>query len=247
VEGVWRERVVHTSNYHETMAVFLVLKHFVAVGKMTGVRIVRLWTDNTTVMFNVNKLRGASTLLHPLKLIARFLNLHRMEMKAVHLPGIDNGTADSLSRLARSGDYSLDPIVYRTAVDYLGVLPQVDLFANKTNCKCQRYVTLEQDGEALARDAFSLVWRDFFFFIHPPVPLILRCVRKIIQEGTRGVIVLPAWQGQVWSVLLQRITIQQVTLGKSTEVLHPGPRMLQAGTQLPPGTLLMCRVDGSIN
>jgi ribonuclease HI len=67
VEGTWQRGLLHTSNYNEMMAVFLVLKHFHRVNRLAGIRIVQLRTDNTTVMFDINKLKGAPTLLHPLK------------------------------------------------------------------------------------------------------------------------------------------------------------------------------------
>jgi hypothetical protein len=246
VEGTWQKESLHTSNYLEMMAVFLSLKHFYSIGKLTGVRIIQLRTDNTTVMYDVNKLRGAATLLHPLKMIARFLDLHQMQMTTQHIPGVDNGIADSLSRLARSGDYSLSQGVYEKGIQDLRVRPQIDLFANSANRKCVRYMTLGQDAGAVGRDAFSLDWKGYFFFIHPPIPLIPRCIRKVIQNGTKAIMVVPAWQGQPWSELLRQITLRQVDLGKSTDILQPGPHMMRAGTQLPPGTLLMCHVDGSI-
>jgi hypothetical protein len=247
VEGTWQKGLLHTSNYHEMMAVFLVLKHFHRVNRLEGIRIVQLRTDNTTVMFDINKLKGASTLLHPLKLIAQFLETQGLQMKATHVPGVDSGVADSLSRLSRSGDYSLSQIAYDRGIRILRVIPQIDLFADNTNRKCVRYMTIGHHAGAAGRDAFVQVWRGYYFFIHPPIPLILRCVRKVIQDGTQGVMVVPAWKGQPWGELLHRITLQQVDLGKSNEILHPGPHMTRAGTQLPPGTLLMCSVDGSIN
>jgi ribonuclease HI len=247
VQGIWKEETQHSSNYHEMLAVFLCLKHFLRIKKMEGVRRIMLRTDNTTVMYDVNKRRGAASLLHPLKLIMHMLESHGMEMKATHIPGVENRTADSLSRLARSGDYSLKQQTYDKAVQRLRVQPTMDLFANSINRKCQRYATTENDAGATERDAFSLAWRDSFFLSHPPIPLILRCLRKIVQDRTRGVMVVPAWLWQAWSALLQRVTIRQIEIGQAEDILQPGPQMIRTGTQLPPGTILMCLVDGSTN
>jgi hypothetical protein len=247
VHGVWKEVVPHSSNYHEMIAVFFCLQHFIRINRMKGVKRVQLLTDNTTTMYDINKKRGAATLLYPLKLVINLLERHGMEMRATHLPGIHNNTADSLSRLARSGDYSLDRSVYQKGIRHLGVTPQVDLFANKSNFKCKRYVSVENDAEAVGRDAFSQVWSDFFYLIHPPIPLILRCLRKIIQDRTEAVMIVPAWQGQPWNALLRRVTVRAVEIGYATDILHPGSRMQAIGTLLPPGTLLMCLVRGSIS
>jgi hypothetical protein len=226
------------------MAVFFCVKHFLSMGKLRDVRRIDLQTDSTTVMFNINKQRGASTLLHPLKLITNLLFKYQMQMRATHLPGVENGVADSLSRLSRSGDYSLDLHVYRKGIQILGVTPQVDLFANRQNHKCPRYVTVEKDAEAHARNAFALEWRGCCVLIHPPIPLILRCVRKVIQDQTLAVMVVPAWVGQPWSTLLSQIALRQVDLGQAKDILQPGPWMQQTGLQLPPGTLRMCLVQG---
>jgi hypothetical protein len=170
-----------------------------------------------------------------------------MQMRASHLPGVQNDIADSLSRLSRSGDYSLDQAVYLRGIRKLRVRPEIDLFANRTNRKCSRYVTAEKDADAVGRDAFSLDWRNSFFLIHPPIPIILKCLRKIIQDRTRAVLILPAWEGQSWYDLLHRVTIRFINLGRSVDILQPGSRMIANGTQLPPGTLLMCHVDGLTN
>jgi ribonuclease HI len=244
VHGKWEEEVAQTSNYHEMMAVFFCVKHFLSMGKLREVRRINLLTDSTTVMYDINRQRGAVNLLRPLQLIANLLFKHQIQMTARHLPGVENGIADSLSRLSRSGDYSLEPKVYWKGIQILGVSPQIDLFATRFNKKCQRYVSLETDAEAAGRDAFSLGWRNFFCFIHPPIPLILRCVRKVIQDQAFAVMVVPSWVGQPWSTLLKRITIRHVELGKSIDILQPGAWMQRTGLQLPPGTLRMCLVQG---
>jgi hypothetical protein len=244
VYGVWKEEIQHSSNYHEMLAVFLCLRYFIRIGKLKGIQLVKLLTDNTTVMYDVNKQRGAATLLHPLKLLANLLVNRGIQMRASHLPGVQNDIADSLSRLSRSGDYSLDQTVYLRGIHKLRVRPQIDLFANRTNRKCNSYVSAEKDEEALGRDAFSMDWRSSFFLIHPPIPIILKCLRKIIQDRTRAILILPAWEGQAWDDLLHRVTIRSINLGKSADILQPGSRMLANGTRLPPGTLLMCHVDG---
>jgi hypothetical protein len=146
-------------------------------------------------MFNVNKKRGAPTLLHPLKLLMELMETNAMEMKAIHIPGIANITADSLSRLARSGDYAIEQRIFDQGLQKLGVNLNIDLFATRRNRKCLRYVTAAQDDEAVGRDAFSMEWRTFYPLIYPPIPLLLRCLRKVKEEPVRGVVVAPAWCG----------------------------------------------------
>jgi ribonuclease HI len=244
VHAKWKESQQHSSNYHEALAVYLALKHFIQIKQVRRGQAIQLRTDNTTVMYNVNKQRGALTLLHPLKLIMELLETHEMQMQASHIPGILNTAADSLSRLARSGDYSLDQKIFNQGLKHLKAGVNIDLFASKTNKKCRAYVTLQNDAKASARDAFSMEWGAFSPLIHPPIPLLLRCLRKVKEERVRGVMVAPAWCGQPWSHLLNELTIRQVNLGKASVILTPGPNMNQNGLLLPPGTIIMCLVDG---
>jgi hypothetical protein len=147
--------------------------------------------------------------------------------------------------LERSGDYALRQDVLDKALKTMNVSIDIDLFANQKNRKCQRFMTVGQHAEALARDAFSMTWKPYCPLIHPPIPLILKCLRKLKEEGGRGVVILPAWKGQVWANLLHQMMIKSVNLGESSKVLIPGKLMLCYGSELPPGTIMACFVDGS--
>jgi hypothetical protein len=87
------------------------------------------------------------------------------------------------------------------------------------------------------RDAMSIPWNTGLPFLHPPVPLVARCLRKILEENIPALIVLPHWKGQSWSVLLRKMTSKQMILGKAEDVLRPGKQMTEKGDKLPPGFL----------
>jgi hypothetical protein len=89
-------------------------------------------------------------------------------------------------------------------------------------------------------------WGPFFPLIHPPIPLLLRCLRKVREEKVKGVVILPAWQGQVWSAMLNEMIVKQVDLGEASSILNSGASMKRNGTLLPPGHLLMCLVNGAM-
>jgi hypothetical protein len=243
VHGAWKESFIHSSNYHEMMAVFLCLKHFVVMNQMKAVQRINLRTDNTTVLYDINKKRGASTLLHPLKLIMQLAENRHWQIHANHIAGVDNVIADKLSRLARSGDYALDQTIFNSGVKQLGVTIDIDLFATKANRKCSNYMTLTREEEASGRDALSTGWGRFCPLIHPPIPLLLRCLRKVKEEGVMGVVIAPMWTGQPWSHLLRELTVNHRNLGQASDILIPGKSMRTNGRQLPPGTMGMYLVD----
>lgn len=98
---------------------------------------------------------------------------------------------------------------YFNAIDqHLGHF-DIDLFASAINSKCPRFVSWFPDPLAEAIDAFSLDWKDFYFYAFPSFNLILRVLRKIISNKAEGVVVVPWWPAQPWFPLFNRITISQ--------------------------------------
>jgi hypothetical protein len=150
---------------------------------------------------------------------------------------VANTVADSLSRLSRSGDYSLIQGKYQEMCVTLGVTPTIDLFATAENAKLAQFISPRVMDQTKVRDALSIPWTQGLPFLHPPVPLVARCLRKILEENVPAVIVLPHWRGQSWSVLLQRMTAKQMILGRSDDVLLPGKQMTEKGDKIPPGYL----------
>jgi hypothetical protein len=241
--GRWSPNDSHTSNFREMMAVREALRHFYREKRIEAGMTVRIRSDNTSVTHNLNRVCAAPTLLFPLRLIMTFLENGKMHVIVTHVPGIQNSITDQLSRLERSGDYGVTQTVCDQGLRYLNIAIDVDLFANHENRKYHRYMSISQDEEAPVRDAFSQKWNGYCPLIHPPIPLILRCLRKVEEEGVRGVMVIPCWRGQFWTNLLNRMTVKRVNLGESNVILQPGRQMKRCGTRLPPGTMEMCLVD----
>jgi hypothetical protein len=246
VEGKWNPVDHRTSNFHEMMAVFLSLRHFYQLHQLHHGQTIIIRSDNTSVVFDLQRMRAGRSLFLPMKLITNFLYQRHLHVVAAHIPGINNTTADHLSRLEKSGDYAIRQEVLDKGLKKIQATIDIDLFANKENRKCQRFATVSGFGGVAERDAFSMDWGSFSPLIHPPIPLILPCLRKVEREGVRGVIVVPAWKGQCWSNLLQRLTVRKINLGRSAMILQPGRLMQRCGTQLPPGKLMMCLVDAGM-
>lgn len=67
----------------------------------------------------------------------------------------------------------------------------VDLFASRLNKKCNKFYSRFPDPEAESVDAFTRSWKNEFFYAFPPFALILRTLRKIINDKAIGVLVVP--------------------------------------------------------
>jgi hypothetical protein len=201
-------------------------------------------SDNTAVCFNINRQAAGPNLRRPLRLLLNLATKHHLFLRARHIPGLANAHADTLSRLSPGGDYRLDPAVLQAALRRLRLSISADLFAARWNRQHRRYFSLLPDRHAAGCDAFAVRWRDFSLpLLHPPIPLLPRVLRRVMQERMRAVLIVPAWEAQTWSPLLRRMTVQGVTLGPAAQVLTPGPRMIRAGAKLPPGNVRLDILD----
>lgn len=86
---------------------------------------------------------------------------------------------------------------------------QIDLFATNINSKCSKFVSWFKDPEAVAVDAFTISWRNLYFYAFPPFALVLRVIRKIIDDRAEGVLLVPYWPTQVWYPLFLDLLIEK--------------------------------------
>jgi ribonuclease HI len=236
--GKWPECISQqTNNFRELWAVVMAVKRFASFLTLSQVHHIRLHSDNMAVVYNIARKAAARNLYPALRHLLNLCNRLDLHLSVEHVAGVENGVADSLSRLSRSGDYTLIEEKYQEMCETLGVTPTIDLFATAENAKLPQFISPHAKDQTGVRDALSIPWSQGLPFLHPPIPLVARCLRKILEENVAAVIVLPHWKGQSWSVLLQRMTAQQMILGKSDDVLRPGKQMTEKGDKIPPGYL----------
>jgi ribonuclease HI len=232
-----------SSNYREITAVLLALRFFQTILLQNRVRCLKIQSDNQTTVFILNKVKAKNRLLAPARKIFSILARTQIQIIAEHLPGVQNSSADALSRLEIAGDYQLDKDIFQSGLQTIQMFPEIDLFATEENHLLPRFVTVKRSMSAIAVNAFSINWNNLSIYLHPPIILISKCLQKIIHDKAEAVIVTPQWQGQTWWPLLQQITVRKVELGKSTEVLSPGFLMKSRNLKLPPGKLIMSKVS----
>jgi hypothetical protein len=202
-------------------------------------------TDNMVTVFNLQRQGASQSLLYETRQIFSLLQRMDMRLLVTHIPGVENGVADALSRLDRVGDYSLKQEYFRRGVEALGLESTVDVFANYTNHKCQRL--LARPGRlaegAVALDGLRYSWAGELPYLFPPVQLIPRVLQKLRVEEGAAVLVFPEWPWRPWWNLMALGARKIVRLGTSEEVLEKGPSMAARLVKLPPGNMLMASLS----
>jgi ribonuclease HI len=245
-QGHWRND--WSSNKRELIAVQMAIRYFSKLPETESIRSWLVHSDNQTTVYNVNRRACSKSLIFPMRSLFNELQKKGRTIKAKYVKGLINTDADSLSRLSRAGDYSLAEGMLQRIIKELGTAIDCDLFANHKNKQHKRYATLSlTDRKAFVRDAFTIPWTSLGVpLIHPPVPLIQRCLNKIKQEKTTVIMITPLWLGQWWSTALQTMTIRSTVLGESQIVLKKGSLMVKFGDKLPPGQIVARLVRGEM-
>jgi hypothetical protein len=203
-------------------------------------------SDNTTTVHLINKRRAAITLLRPLRRL--FIVCHRLSvhLQAVYLPGVENQTADRLSRLAEPTGYSLRAETLERLLTDFQFLPTLDVFGRESELWSLPIMrSVSRAAEQRVNSGPSQPWRGHHLFLHPPLNKILSVLQRLQAEPTPAVLITPAWLSQPWSPILLSLAERQLHLGSFDTTMTVTAEFRRAGWRLPPGgvvaTLLATR------
>ncbi len=180
VLGVWTGPQLHWHiNCLELLAVHLALNRFKR--RLRGEHVL-VRTDNSATVAYINRQGGLRS--RRMSQLARHLLLwsrkHLRSLRAIHIPGLLNRTADELSRAALPGEWRLHPQTVQLIWRRFG-LAQVDLFASLETSHCQLFYSLT-DG-TLGTDALAHSWpRGLRKYAFPPVSLLAQTLCKVREE-----------------------------------------------------------------
>ena len=139
--------------------------------------------------------------------IWRWCKVRNIWIFASYIASKDNFEADTESRkLEPETEYELSDFAFREIVEVFGI-PDIDLFASRINHKCWKYVSWKKDPGSEAIDAFTLIWKDTFFYAFPPFSLILKVLRKIKRDRAEGIVVVLDWPAQPWYPLFHSMLV----------------------------------------
>jgi hypothetical protein len=244
-------------NLRETTSVLRAILVFRHLLRHEGVKALTIRSDNSATVCNLQRQGAGPNLLPATRKIFSIQqkldidgsgHAHPFYPKLVmHIPGVDNGDVDRLSRMEVTGDYALREETFRQALTMLGIRPTIDLFAHCMNNRLPRFAAIPGPLAvgATALDAFTMDWTAEIPYIFPPVQLIPRVLQKLQTERVTAVVVVPRWPSQAWWNLLLLMARKIVELGPSDQVLIPGPGMTgcHVTIKLPPGYFWMVTVS----
>ena len=126
-------------------------------------------------------------------------------ISAVHLAGKFNAQSRNFSD---KHEWTLNSSVFE---DILYQYPElnIDLFATRLNHKLPTYCSWKPDPGCSYVEAFSINWGTYNFYTFPPFSLIPRCLQKISQDHTKGILVVPLWPTQSWFPIVLQLLHNQ--------------------------------------
>jgi ribonuclease HI len=238
--GRWSEQQGFlTSNAKELTAVRMALARFRQQLEALAPLTLSVRSDNTTTVHLINNRRAASSLLPHLRRLLSACRRLRIELVASYLPGIENDTADRLSRVSGLTGYRLKPEVLRTLLAESGFCPTLDVFAREPELELRE--TGSERADAALRgpaDCMRMRWAGHHLFLHPPLNRITAVLNRLQQEPCPALLITPAWNSQPWSPILAALAETQWQLGSFEAAMQTTPEFSKAGWRLSPGDVV---------
>lgn len=218
--GPWSEleQSMHI-NYLEILAAFLGIKTFAK--KRYNCQIL-LRVDNTTAISYINRMGGVQYphLTDITQQLWKWCEARKIIIHADYISSKDNSVADAESRKSHPDiEWEISERAFNKITNYFGI-PEIDLFASRTNYKCDTYVSWHRDPDAYKINAFTMSWEKLFFYAFPPISIILKTLRKIINDRATGIVVVPQWPAQAWYPLFNSLlTSKPLVLHSSDDLI----------------------------
>ncbi|KAL7306805.1 hypothetical protein TKK_0001165 [Trichogramma kaykai] len=158
--GHWStlERELHI-NQLELIAAFFGLRAFAKDCKNCQILL-----HNTTAISYINRM-GRVQFIH-LNRVAReiwqWCERRNIWIHATYIAWKDNVADIESRRLQDNTEFTLTKKAFSLVFNSFGY-PEIDLFANRGNAKCKKYVSWHRDPDSIAIDAFTILWNKHFF------------------------------------------------------------------------------------
>ena len=93
------------------------------------------------------------------------------------MPGPTNVEAGLYSReLEDTTEWQLNPAIFKNIIKTFGT-PNLDVLDSRINKQLPKFVSRHPEPEVWATDAFSLIWKQMYFYMFPPFSLIVKSLQ----------------------------------------------------------------------
>ncbi|KAH7822301.1 uncharacterized protein MONOS_6432 [Monocercomonoides exilis] len=164
-----------SSNHREQLAMLLAHHDFSQIIRTNKISQLQLRSDNSSVVFNINRWNVGKNLRSVLRKIWKWKEATKVQMKAQHLSGTRNNRAYAISRIERAKDYTIKERTFKKVISLTKVKPTLDAFAAHHNHMLDRWYGV---GSPMHKDMLSVPWSQECVLAHPPIPLIPMVIRK---------------------------------------------------------------------
>ena len=211
-QGQWSasQRLCHI-NVLEMQAVIYAVRDFLPHLRY---RVVRLMCDNAVTVAYIKNEGGtrSHTLMQMTIRLLKWCDSKAITLVPVHLPGVRNIQADSLSRVGQTltteGTMAMESL--RPVFAKWGE-PQIDMFATFANRRLVKFVSPYPDPRAEWTDAMSMPWdkERGLLYVFPPFMMVPQVLQKIAQSPGLQVILIALLQPAAsWFPELMDLTLE---------------------------------------
>ena len=186
------------------MAILMALKSYDHLENKT----VRVYTDNIAAAAFVNHLGGSRAELCQVANATWVEAISKnITLPARYLPGVDNTTADYLSRLPNKYEWKLHPNLFQY-IDKLWGPHTIDRFATLVNTQLPVFNSRFAEPLTSGIDALTQKdWQDHNNYCNPPFRLIPQLLRAIEHKNVSVTLIAPYWKAQSWFQKLTQMSI----------------------------------------
>ena len=201
--GQWDAFIANqSSNYRELYAIYMCIESF---KKQLCNKRIQILTDNISAMAYINHKGGPCPTLSDLVIqVWALAEQIGLSIDCRHISGINNVSADRLSRIVDKSNWMLNPGIF-FMLDAIWGQHTIDRFASNQNSHLKRFNSRFWEPGSEGIDALAQDWHCENNFINPPWTLLPKVVEKIIQEKAWATVVAPVWPSQHWFQKLQTI------------------------------------------
>ena len=188
-----REERVESSAYRELLAVGFAIETF---GEQLGGASVIIRTDSQAAT-SVLKRGSMKPHLHEIAMrVFHDTRKHCISARFCWVPRDQNVLADEASRDVDRDDWAIQQEKFLLCCRRWG-RPQIDVFADEKNAKCQQFFSRRWCKGSSGEDAFEWpeAWRrDAFLWLVPPPSMLLRTLVMAHRMGSRAIMGFPMWR-----------------------------------------------------